>query len=98
MSKLRNQSTISKCLLENVEKELRTTEAKVETNPSRPENLISQKQTVMERSKQAASLSSQSSEGGLFWERQTSNGGPSCDFPLPQGWKSVLPSWQEIEP
>ena len=70
----------------------------VEPNPAQTEDPNRQQQTAVERSKQAALLSCQVSEGGLVWGGQNSNMDPTCDLPGPPLWKPALPTWEDLEP
>ena len=74
--------------------------AEAHLEPSLPQTAKpnEQQQTAVERSEQAALLSYQVSEGGLFWGGQDSNMVPSCDLPLPPNWKPALSTWNELEP
>ena len=92
------QKELSKCILENLEKELEATKACVESDPTQTESSNRQHQTAVERSKQAALLSCQVSEGGLSWGGQNSNMDPNCDLPGPPQWKPALPTWEDLEP
>ena len=73
--------------------------AEAHLEPSLPQTAKpdKQQQTAVERSKQAALLSCQVSEGGLFWGGQDSNMVPSCDLPLPPDWKPTYSTWNELE-
>ena len=67
LQKWQESKTISRCVLENLQKELMSTEDHLEPSPSQSAKPNEQQQTAVERSEQAALLSCQVSEGGLFW-------------------------------
>ena len=71
------QKELSKCILENLEKELEAAKACVESNPTQTESPNRQHQTAVERSEQAALLSCQVSEGGLVWGGAKLQHGPN---------------------
>ena len=98
LQKWQESKTISRCVLENLQKELMSTEDHLEPSPSQSAKPNEQQQAAVERSEQAALLSCQVSEGGLFWGGQDSSMAPSCDLPLPPNWKPTLSSWNDLEP
>ena len=67
LTNFRDQRAISKCILENLQKELMSTKDHLEPSPPQTAKPNEQQQTAVERSEQAALLSCQVSEGGLFW-------------------------------
>ena len=54
LTNFRDQRAISKCILENLQKELMSTEDHLESSPSQSAKPNEQQQTAVERSKQAA--------------------------------------------
>ena len=86
------RNEISKCILENFQQELLSAKEILESSSpptSKPNEL---QQTAVERSEQAALLSCQVSEGGMFWGGQDPSMVQSDNIPLPPNWKPTLAS------
>ena len=97
---------MSKCFLENLEQRLKVAEDHARPNPPQPTSPNKQRQTAMERSKQAAPLSCQVSEGGMVWGGGGKSMGSNCSLSLPLTWGAntlptsgppMLPTWDELE-